>query len=336
VRRCGLGNPRTAVIETRFSVELRPSRDLDQWYSSPEHHHSAPQPQLRRCAGISCAISSFVALSQGGILPPPSPIQTPKFGFLCWLLAMPSRSAFPHLPVLSRQPGGIEFALRAARLDHRVPYLNVDSSTNTSGSPTLSHLHIFADLQKNANRRKPPECRVKFFAPSLFKMTQVRETVPERTNDNALLLLLPHNSLSTRLSSSPQTRLDPNVLFEMSYIRPPSTSPSRSRASSASAVHQSRVQRPKFSSVDLRSRESSQTRYGLYTSYEDLEMNKVERSTIKPRYVDESYLDTSQSNDDLTPQRETITTPPLESRPQLTPSTNTSSGRYVTTTEFVP
>jgi hypothetical protein len=155
---------------------------------------------------------------------------------------------------------------------------------------------------------------------------------PEGAMDNALL---PHNSISNRLGCSSQSHLDPNSLFEkMAFTRSPSTSPSRSRASTTSASQQSQRSRSrtKFQSVDLPSRELSQPRYNLHSSYEDLRLGRGQESTNEPRYV-ETYIEASHhSIGDSGPQRESATSPPPESAQQLTPLTNTSSRkRYATT-----
>jgi hypothetical protein len=75
----------------------------------------------------------------------------------------------------------------------------------------------------------------------------------------------------------------------------------------------------------LPSREPSQTRYSLHTSYqEDLRLGRGARFTDEPRYV-ENYLESSHANDNFYAQCEASTNSPSESGQHLTPLTNTSS-----------
>jgi hypothetical protein len=80
----------------------------------------------------------------------------------------------------------------------------------------------------------------------------------------------------------------------------------------------------------LPSREGSQDEYKLYPDFEDLRIEKDQRSTKKPRYVEEC-LEANHSNNDSDPRRETSIPKPPVAAQQLTPLTKASSStRYAT------
>jgi hypothetical protein len=132
--------------------------------------------------------------------------------------------------------------------------------------------------------------------------------------------------------SSSKTHLVPKIPA-VTVIKSPSASPSRPRASTTGAAQERRVSRPKSSSVDLSSRDSSQSRYSLHPGDGNPRMWQEEKSSSKPRtfvpYIEEVF---HSSNSDLVlvPKREAAATPESETGQQLTPSNSSFSSRLVT------
>ncbi|PMD29283.1 hypothetical protein L207DRAFT_261910 [Hyaloscypha variabilis F] len=139
-------------------------------------------------------------------------------------------------------------------------------------------------------------------------------------------------SISNPLGCSSQTHLNPNVSADMPFTRTPSPprSRSRSRASRTDASQPRQMSTPHTLSIDLpspASRESSETRYGLYSSHPAPPSHEDPPYCELPR-IERSHKSTSalRANESSYSRRES-TTPPSEPSGQPTPLSNNSSSK---------
>ena len=155
---------------------------------------------------------------------------------------------------------------------------------------------------------------------NLFAMAQVTSEMNfEGEMDNPLL---PRICISSRLGCFVEGHVDSSS-SDMASTRSPSTSPARSRSATTGLATQRRASRPKFSSLDLPSRDPSQDGYRLYSG-DDLRTGRSQWSGHEPRHVDLAH-----ASEAFNTHRQTIESPQSDSLLH-TPSTDASSrSRFV-------